>query len=45
MIKVVKCTACNGTGKESAPPGLHKKCHYCRGTGWVEQRELIRYGK
>jgi DnaJ-class molecular chaperone len=45
MIKVAKCTACDGSGKENAPPGIHKKCHYCRGTGWVEYREIIHYGK
>ncbi len=45
MRRVAKCDSCDGTGKESAPPGIHKKCIYCRGTGWVEHREIIRYGK
>jgi hypothetical protein len=45
MIRVTRCTACDGSGKEDAPPGIHKKCQYCRGTGWVEFREIIHYGK
>jgi DnaJ-class molecular chaperone len=45
MIKVTKCMACDGSGKENTPPGIYKKCHYCRGTGWVEYREIIHAGK
>jgi hypothetical protein len=45
MIRVTRCAACDGSGKENAPPGIHKKCNYCRGTGWVEYREIIRRSK